>query len=409
MHELFSAAHAEQEKSKSLSEAQASFTIRPKARSGDAWRFRLLQRLGNPRPHSNQAKFRAIIYKPERLGDFLLAANAIRMLAAHWGEDRTALVVSAACRDLAEKMFPELPKISMPLTLGMDGWNLAQALSLRGALSRWSCENLVCLRHHRQPLSSVALKWIAADQRWGTTDHPWMLPAIRAGEQGLFDRPVRYPWPARPGVPAEVQAHADLVTRITSVETDAMSLLPEIAPQSESGRARDRPTLVVIPWASNEIKSLSSQLIAGIVRNMANGANCRIRIVAEAGRWPAQAKLAEELNAMLPGLDIAPLPTANLTDLDAALAQSDAVLTADTYPAHLATAMDKPAAVLATGALPGVFGPWSRSHRQRWFCRAMECWGCGWRCQYEKPYCLLDISTKEVGEFLASHLSGHGR
>ena len=405
VHELFSNAHAEREKSRLLSEARAGLSIRVNARAADAWRFRFLHRLGTPRPHDSQSKFRAIIYKPERLGDLFLAANAIRLLAKHWGEGQIALVVSDACLDLANRLFPDVPKLSLPLALGLDGWDLAQALSLRRKLSRWSCENLVCLRHHRQPLSSVALGWIRADYRWGTTGHPWMLPAIRAGEGGLFDRAVRYPWPARPGVPAEVQAHADLVTSITGVEADAMSLLPKVEAQSDHRVRPERPTLVVVPWASGKIKDLTSELIVGIVQQIRSGRRCGIRIVAEPERRSEQARLAKELSVMLPGFDITPLPTANLAELDVAIAQSDAVLTADTFPAHLAIAMNKPVAVLATGALPGVFGPWSRSDSQRWFCHEMECWGCGWRCRYQKPHCLLDISAKDVGEFLALHLA----
>jgi ADP-heptose:LPS heptosyltransferase len=405
VHELYSNAQAGWKKSKSVNDARAGFTIRAKARPGDAWRFRLLQCLGGPRPPVARSRFRAIIYKPERLGDLFLAANAIRILAAHWGESQTALVVSAECRELADKMFPDLPKFYLPLTLGLGGWNLAQALSLRSKLSSWSCEHLVCLQHHRQPLSSAALRWIRADCRWGVTGHPWMLPAIRDGEAGLFDRPLQYRWPTPPGTPAEVQAHADLVTRITGRETDVTSILPKVALPSEHRVSSERPTLVVVPWGSGEIKNLIGELIAGVIKDATSVARCRIRIVAEPKRRSEQARLTKDLSAMLPGFDIAPLPTANLAELEAAIAQSAAVLAADTFPAHLATAMNKPVAVLATGALPGVFGPWSRSENQRWFCREMACWGCGWRCQYEKPYCLLDISTKDVGKFLAPHLA----
>ena len=386
-------------------EARAGLSIRAKARAGDAWRFRLLRRLGSPRPHDSQSKFRAIIYKPERLGDLFLAAAAIRLLAKYFGENQVALVVSDACFDLANRLFPGLPKIPLPLALGLDGWNLAQALGLRRRLSRWSCEHLVCLRHHRQPLSSAALQWIRADCRWGTTGHPWMLPAVSAGEKRLFDRSVRYPWPARLGIPAEVQAHANLVSSIIGAETNVASLLPKIELQSGHGVSREQPTLVVIPWGSGEMTNIASELIVKIVQHMPNRSRCNIRIVAESKRRFEQAKLAQQLNAVLPSFDVAPLPTANLAELDTIIAQSDAVLTADTFPAHLATAMNKPVAVLATGGWPGVFGPWSHSDNQRWFCREMECWGCGWRCRYQKPRCLLDISAKDVGEFLALHLA----
>ena len=143
----------------------------------------------------------------------------------------------------------------------------AQALSLRSKLSSWSCEHLVCLRHQRQPLSSAALRWIPADCRWGTTGHPWMLPAIGEGEEGLFDRPLRYCWPTPPGTPAEVQAHADLVTSITGTQTDVIDLLPKLELQSSNRVSRERPTLIVVPWGSGAIKNLTGELIAGVVKD----------------------------------------------------------------------------------------------------------------------------------------------
>ncbi|HSW28997.1 MAG TPA: glycosyltransferase family 9 protein [Longimicrobiales bacterium] len=344
-----------------------------------------------------------MIYKPERLGDFLLAANAIRGLADHWGERHTALIVSPECRDLAGRTFPGLTTFSLPLRLDLDGWNVGQARALRGDLSRWSCEHLVCLRHHRQPLSSAALRWIPAARRWGTTSHPWMHPGILEIEDGLFDDPLPYPWPGTPGLPAEVQAHARLVEHITGTPADVAELLPRILISRPAPDPGEPPLLAVVPWGSGKINTLTGELIAAVVRHLPRGA-CRVRIVAEARRRREQARLAGLLSDALWGTDVAEAPTQDLEELYQTIAGADAVLSADTFPAHVATAMDKPTAVLATGALRGVFGPWSHSHRQRWFCRVMDCWGCGWRCDYPAPRCLLDVATEDVAEFLAPYL-----
>ena len=91
----------------------------------------------------------------------------------------------------------------------------------------------------------------------------------------------------------------------------------------------------------------------------------------------------------------------NLGQLESGLAQCAAVLSADTFTAHLATALDLPVAVLAAGGQPGVFGPWQNSDRQRWFTYEMDCSGCGWRCSQPSVLCVERIRPEAVGAFLS--------
>lgn len=386
--------------------ARPAYTIRPNARGGDAWRLRLLRFLGPAASASPQPNYRAVIYKPERLGDFLLATPAIRALVNHWGAEQVALIVSPECFALADEEFPGLAKFSLPLRLGLGGWNVAQAIDIRRDLTQYSCDHLVCLRHHRQPLSSAALGWIPARWRWGTVGHPWMLPALQTAENGLLDRFTRYPWPSQNGLATELQAHADVVSHVIGTAFQARDLLPRAEPVHTSGTRDERPVLVIAPWTSSTLKSLPPDLLGSIVQRLASRPNLRIRILADSRQRPAQEAMCRHLGAILPDHDIAPARTATLAELRAAIAAAWAVLTADSFPAHLATAMDKPVAVLATGALPEVFGPWSHSPRQRWFTHQTDCWGCGWHCVHRQPNCLHDIAPDAVAEFLASHLDG---
>jgi ADP-heptose:LPS heptosyltransferase len=238
------------------------------------------------------------------------------------------------------------------------------------------------------------------------TGHPWVLPAIEASEDGLFDHPIPYPWPGQPDSPVEIRAHAVMVEHITGGLTGTSDLLPEVQVPVQDGDRCGPPTLVLVPWGSGGVKTLTCELIAGVVEQLPDRSRCGIRIVAEPRRRREQARLTRELSSALPGFDVAPAPGGDLRELYLTIGRATAVMTADTFPAHLAIAMDKPVAVLATGALHGVFGPWSRSPRQRWFCREMDCWGCGWRCPYPEPPCLLEVDKKEVAAFLAPYLAG---
>jgi ADP-heptose:LPS heptosyltransferase len=362
--------------------------------------MRLLLSLGRPRSPGATPRFRAVIYKPERLGDFFLAGKAIRALVDYWGESQSALVVSDECLTMAEQEFPGLARVVVPLRLGAGGWHVGEALRLRRELAGYSCENLICLRHHRQPLASAALRWIPARTRWALVGHPWMPAATQAAERGLFEGSGRYPWPSRRGMPTEVQAHADLLRIATGTGIDAEDLLPTIP----AGAARHPPNLVVVPWGSGEINTLPDGLIAEILSLLRARAQFVVRIVAEEKRRPQEEALLRELRARLPGLDVAHERTPALADLRSCLARASAVLTADTLPAHLATAADRPVAVVATGAWPGLFGPWSRTGRQRWFIREMPCWGCGWRCIHPRPLCLWDVEPEAVADFLSPFL-----
>ena len=378
------------------------YAIRPNARPGDGLRIRLLRALGGARAPRTAPCFTALIYKAERLGDFFLAIETIRRLTAHWQGARIGLVTTAECAELAAAEFPDLPRIVVPLRLSGGGWNLAEAVAVRRTLAECSCEHLVSLSHHRQPLAAISLRWIPARYRWGTAGHPWMPSATTAAERGLFDRTVPYPWPPLIEVPDEVEAHAGVLRHVTGSEVESASLLPRIVPPEAPAAS---PTLTVVPWASSGIKSLPGEFVVAVLRHLADRTRFRVRIVADPRREAASQVLARELSGGMPGLDIASQPTPSLAALRGCLAGALAVLTADTFPAHLATALDRPTAVVATGAMPGVFGPWRHSERQRWFVREMTCWGCGWRCIHAQPLCLRQVEPRDVADFLLPYLS----
>jgi len=188
--------------------------IQPKSLPGDGLRRRLLRWAGGmARPSDGAPRHRLVIYEAQRLGDLLLAHRAIAALLAHFGTARSALVITPETRPLADELFPDIAKVAVPLSLPLGGWSLGTAWRLRNELAAHSCDHLVCLRHHRSPLATALLRWIPAHERWGTTRHPWMPPTAQGDEAGLFGHAATYPYPpGAEGVPAEVQAHAELLS-----------------------------------------------------------------------------------------------------------------------------------------------------------------------------------------------------
>jgi ADP-heptose:LPS heptosyltransferase len=388
----------------------ASWNITPKAAPWDGLRRRALAGLAKASPPSAEAspRYRAVIYEAQRLGDLLLASKVIHALLEHFGAERTALAVSPEALPLANEIFPDVPKILVPLALSWDGWNLCEGARLRRELSAFSCEHWVCLRHHRSPLASAILGWIPARERWAMVDHPWMSLAARRAEDGLFTHTMPFPFPvAQEGVPAEAQAHADLLSLVTGIPRRAAELLPAVGTMASPPPGK--PRLLLAPWGSSWMKGIPKEQVEAILRQLSTQGDFSVdMIAAPVARKPAE-RLIRQLQQRFPGVVMAYCPTPALADVQAAIAVASAVLAADSFPGHLATAMDRPTAILAAGATPGLFGPWGRSPRQHWFMRTMPCWGCGWKCPYSRPPCLLEIPAQDVSDFLARNLFGEMR
>jgi hypothetical protein len=381
--------------------------ITPKELPGDSFRrlvFRLLGGVVNTPPGSSP-RYRAIIYEAQRSGDFLLAVKSIRILLDYFGEEHSTLAVSPEAMPLAMESFPKVAKATVPLSLAMGGWDLFGGLRLRRDLSAHSCDHLVCLRHHRSPLATSILGWIPANKRWAIIDHPWMSRGARAAEIGLFDQTAAFPFQGEEGVPLEVQANACLLSMVTGCLHQAEALLPSMDLEKVHPEVPGSALLVVAPWSSGRMSSLPEKLLTEVLRKIAERAVFSVCVVAAPFERDKTHALTGRLRNSLPGMDVTDRLT-TLGDLIAAISSATAVLACDSFIGHLATALDRPTAVLATGASPGLFGEWKRSEKQRWFTHEMACWGCGWRCVHSHPRCLHEIPPGNVADFLLPRLAG---
>ncbi|MEW6667951.1 MAG: glycosyltransferase family 9 protein [Thermodesulfobacteriota bacterium] len=384
-----------------------AWQITPKELPGDVFRRLLLRLPGGAisTPPGSSPRHRAIIYEAQRLGDFLLAVKSIRILLDYFGEEHSALAVSPEAMPLAIESFPKVAKFAVPLFLAIGGWDLFGGLRLRRGLSAHSCDHLVCLRHHRSPLATSILGWIPANERWAIVSHPWMSPGARAAEDRLFDHTAAFPFQGEEGVPLEVQASARLLSMVTGFPHQAEALLPSIdldqVHPADSGSA----SLVVAPWGSSHMKSIPEKLLTGVLKKLSEHAFFSVDVVTAPFESDKTHVLTGRLRKSLPGMDVVDRLTP-LGDLTGVISSATAVLACDSFVGHLATALDRPTAVLATGASPGLFGGWSRSGKQRWFTREMACWGCGWRCAHSHPRCLHEIPPGDVADFLLPSLTG---
>ena len=164
------------------------------------------------------------------------------------------------------------------------------------------------------------------------------------------------------------------------------------------------PKLIITPFSGERIKEIERVQLRGILHLVQRQYNLDIVIVSGAADRLRLAELAANLRE--DGLlNISTICTNTLVELVQTLADATVVLTADSSPAHLATALNKPTVALIGGGHPGWFGHWQHSAKQVWLENRVPCYGCNWKCIYDKPICLTEISAKLVADEIIKRVS----
>jgi ADP-heptose:LPS heptosyltransferase len=102
--------------------------------------------------------------------------------------------------------------------------------------------------------------------------------------------------------------------------------------------------------------------------------------------------------------DVTVRTPSSFVDFCSLVAAARGVISVDTATAHLATALDKPAAIILGGGQYGDFGPWRRSPRQVWFTHQVPCFGCLWSCIHPEPLCITQVPPSEVAAGLVQRI-----
>ena len=333
------------------------------------------RRLSGPRPTRDNIRRTACIHKVDRLGDFVLALSAIRLLLGHFGPGQCSLVVSDLAAPLAAREFPDVPLITMPadapgvlLDLLPAWWRDRPRLGgVRHGLG-------ICLSQQRDLYKEVSLTWIAAEREVRLT---------RAD----------YPAEARVHLPTDLLAHQLVVSRVLGRPvSDA-----EITPRMQSALADDQGGLLLCPLGSGPLRTLPPALVAAGLRAWHGG-----RTVTLCGS-PVQAKrlhaYAAELTAAGAGGVTLSIP-ATLDDFIGLVATSGLFLGTESGGAHLATALNQRAVIVLGGGTPGLCMPWRRSGRQVHVQHPLPCYGCGWRCTRPDVDCLKLIPPDALARAL---------
>lgn len=381
------------------------FTPRPESKGSMAGTFvnglravhaRLWRSMGPGRQRSGARKFSAIVVKLDRIGDFVLALSAIRLVTRHFGEKSCALVISNEVVDLARIEFPDATRIVLPAFVrhkrALHGWRRS-----RSVLSAVSCDHLICLRHHRWDYDELVLSWIRSQR----------VHAVRDGKTAFWERDRRtLPASGAPALLDEASAEScrelDLTREVLGQLLGSMPDSSAVRPRFEhAGPVRDGGYGVLAPFGSGGLRDLPSAILDGIAADSAATGARKLRLVGSPGQRRRLEDCAERLRTP-GGPEVECIASLSLVEFVALIATASWVVTAESGTAHIATALDKPTVVLIGGGHFGQFGPWRRSARQRWLTHALPCFHCAWICIHPEPFCITQISAEDVKRALVA-------
>jgi heptosyltransferase I len=176
-------------------------------------------------------------------------------------------------------------------------------------------------------------------------------------------------------------------------------LPPAALDYAERAIPNGEPTLIVSPCSSHELRNWSAQRYAAVADHAA--ARHRMRVLVCGGRSELERRYGEEICAHMRQPVVNLVGKDTLLEFLATLARATAVLTPDSGPAHMATAVGTPVVGLYAATNPARSGPYySRQWCvDRYGLAARSLLGCdagslAWTTKIERPG-VMDLVTVE--------------
>jgi ADP-heptose:LPS heptosyltransferase len=313
-----------------------------------------------------------LIYKVDRLGDWLLAEPTIRLIADATRARHGSVVVWAARESEAFRVWRRPDFKVEVFTLDPRGLlaKIRRAFIVVQLLSVYRPRTFICLRYTPEPVRDFVLSHVFTDEIYALS---------RCLISTRFDE-----------VPNEIARHFAILTSAALQPADARELLPRLP----VWKAQSSGVVVLAPFGSAPIRDWSDGAWCEVVAGLAAR-----RFLFELWVGPDQLTRAEglvrKLSKRAPETRTSVM-SGTLAELADAIRSATLVLTVETFAAHLAAAMDAPTVCLVGGGHYGDFGPWHNSMRQRWVTHLLPCFGCDWRCSRSRVECLKDIHPATI-------------
>lgn len=350
---------------------------------------RMVGLVNRPARRRVQQHYALAIFKPDRIGDFVLALGAIRLLVRHFGADQCVLIISSMVRALAAREFPDTPLLLVPpLYLSFRPASIWSAVKLRHQFGGMRFNQLVCLRNQRWRWDNLLLHWVDAAQPYGLEN----AAAYHLGNayEMRFLNQDAYPNLTTDGLCCELEAHRTVIQKLLHKPLASETVLPGFRSLS----AQSGVNLLVSPFSSKHLKDFPESLLMDVLLAL----HAKHGFPIELSYAPYQTERGRALEAKIKqkGLRVVSGDVTSEGEYLNRVANARAVLTVDTATAHIATALDLPTVVVLGGGHFGLFGPWRKSARQVWVTKHLPCYHCNWLCHEPEPYCITRIPSDSI-------------
>ncbi len=346
-----------------------------------------------------------VIFKPDRIGDFVLATGVLHLIEKELDSKvKVCLVVSEFSEPLARLEFPSWEIV--PIKIG--GCTFRTGLISNGIINQIqlaviNTNMLVNLRYHMSLPEAIAIAQIDYRKLISIAISPLaqLLPD-RLASRFTSMANLKYPSAAMAGICLEIEAHRN----VAEVVLKRQVLLKEVLPALRAVAHTDGGYLLVLPHGSASIRTYPINLLARAVADAVKGTGMRVQLCGEANRVGELRDLKAQLQANL--IDAEIVYPQGLLGFVQTVADASIVVSMESAGAHISAALDKPLVAIVGGGHFGYFAPWQKSSRQRWLHEPLDCYGCNWTCRQIYPKCIHDISPDRVS-FEIRSLIGESR
>lgn len=289
-------------------------------------RLFLVRLLARPKPAKVRRDYALCIVKTDRIGDLILASGVIRLLLKEFGDANTLLVVSQFNREIAEREFPNTPKLTLPAFGDRVFPDLLISWArLRPIVSGFRFKHLVCLRHQRTFYQDLLLSWFVSQITYGVQGQNLYGPLNAMSRSSFtFDRHTNYPTESPHGLCLELEAHRKLYELLPIAHAASSNLMPVLR-RLTSSRAN---YLLISPASSTKIKDYPSDRLVNSLLSIYHYLACPMLICVPPSEIDTAQMLALKMkDAGIHCVDIN--ETRTILEFVSAIEQARAVLTMD--------------------------------------------------------------------------------
>lgn len=362
-----------------------------------------------------------LILRPDNLGDVVLFSGALKAIREKWATSRITICVKRFVRDYL-RLCPYVDDILIWEEVSSFLYSplyKRQILRLIRLMAGWSLENVARSAFDLLAKCDLSFDLLLFPVRSPSWDHHMFVRAVQAsvkiGISGDWcnqsfneDQAATKIYTTRYNLTTDRQWEHELkVTRdflnFLGIDADLEDVRPEMWTNESDVKAARMMVpdaagtkLAIIPGANWTGRTYPPDGIVSAISEITDrrlsccifGSSNEVSLCGELHAKLSKCHNVQEI------VDLSGRTT--VRTLIESLRLCDVVLSAESAPLHIATAIGKPTVGIIGGGHFGRFYPWGDPEINRVVCKPMDCYSCNWDCPNSNAPCVKDIPTSAI-------------